>query len=871
MSDQNTIPKLAPSRDSLNYKTLIQKGRAYIEKIAGKIWTDYNVHDPGITTLELLCYAITDLTYRIELPIKDLLAKKDVKGGGLDRHFSSAKKILPTCPVSEQDYRKLFIDIEGVSNAWVTLTTRKLWINCEEQYGDNEDNYGVIHFDEPTGAKSRSFELRGFYTVLLELDKYITEQNQQDATILEARKRYHAYRNLCEDLAEIKVVPKQRIAFCSAIELETDADPVDTWAKVIFAIENYLHPSVNFYSLDQMLEQSDENGDELSVDEIFEGPVLNHGFIPEEELTNSELKKEVRASDIIRLVMEVDGVKKIDDMLIDFCGEENPEVGGEWVLCIKEGFLPVLCKEKTIINFNKKELPVSFDLTEAKQKLGEIRKEYQSANEAFMYEDLPIPEGTYVDVSDYSSIQNDFPNNYGINQVGLPPNATSERKALAKQLKGYLMVFDQMMATYMKHLSEVRVLFEADDNVKKSYFTKAISGVKDIETLFDDYSNLENDVASTVSNLDNYHERKNKFLDHLIARFAEKFGDFVFLMRDMVEDNVEDKMINYKVQFLRDYPAMSKSRFVACNLPFPETGNCGLFNLSGLQNRIIRLTGMLPIHEIYQELDDDGIDEYRWRIKDGSGKIILSASTRYYSKLDALEEMWETVFLAWNESNFQIKQAEDETYYFNIIKHDGEMLLSGEDTPPDEVVGRRIQYFDTVSEAEDAVAYVMEVLEEKQMYVFEHLQLIPENSGALSHQHFMPVCLDKNCDGCEPVDPYSFRITVVLPGFTDRFSNIDFRNFVEKTIRIECPAHILPKICWISKEQMIKLDAAYQHWLISKKDDQPTDTRNSALQSLLEILLDLHTVYPEGLLYDCKDPEEDENPMILNRTNLGNL
>jgi uncharacterized protein YegP (UPF0339 family) len=513
---------------------------------------------------------------------------------------------------------------------------------------------------------------------------------------------------------------------------------------------------------------------------------------------------------------------------------------------------------------------VNFDVTEANQKLAQIRQIYQSANEAFEYEDLPIPDGTFVNVSDYSSIQNDFPNTYGINQVGLPPNATLERNALARQLKGYLMVFDQMMATYMKHLSEVRVLFEADDSIKKTYFTQAVTGVKDIEELFENHSNLENDVVSIVEKLDNYHERKNNFLDHLIARFAERFGDFVFLMRDMVEDNVEDKMINYKVQFLRDYPAMSKSRFIATNFPFPDD-NCGLFNLSGLQNRIMRLTGMMPIHEIYQERDDDDIEEYRWRIKDGSGKIILSASTRYYSKMDALKEMWETVFLAWNESSFQIKQAEDETYYFNIVKHDGEVLLSGEDTPPEEVVGRRIQYFDAETEAEDAVAHVIEVMEEKQMYVFEHLQLLPELSEDLTYQHFMPVCLDKNCDGCEPIDPYSFRITVVLPGFTGRFSNIDFRNFVEKTIRMECPAHILPKICWISKEQMIDLDAAYHDWLESKKHEQTADARNSALQSLLDILLRLHTVYPEGSLYDCKDPEEDENPVILNRTNLGNL
>jgi uncharacterized protein YegP (UPF0339 family) len=321
---------------------------------------------------------------------------------------------------------------------------------------------------------------------------------------------------------------------------------------------------------------------------------------------------------------------------------------------------------------------------------------------------------------------------------------------------------------------------------------------------------------------------------------------------------------------LRDYPVLSRSRFAATNYLYPEDGNCSFYNLSGLQNRISRLSGMLPLYEIYQESDDDGIDEYRWRIRDNSGKIILSASTRYMTKDAAMEEMWETVFLAWNESNFDIKVAEDGTHYFNIIRKNGDVIAEGEEGEA-EVVGRRIQYFPTPEEAGAAVAHVIEEMEEKNLYVFEHLLLLPEPAEDLTYGHFMPVCLDKNCEGCDPVDPYSFRITVVMPGWTERFGNIDFRNFVEKTIRMECPAHILPRICWISKEQMITLDEAYHAWLSNKKLGSDPSVLNAALKDVLDILLDLHTIYPEGMLYDCKDPGEDENPVILNRTNLGNL
>ena len=43
-------------------------------RLAGERWSDFNTHDPGITILEALCYAITDLAYRTSLPIPDLIA-----------------------------------------------------------------------------------------------------------------------------------------------------------------------------------------------------------------------------------------------------------------------------------------------------------------------------------------------------------------------------------------------------------------------------------------------------------------------------------------------------------------------------------------------------------------------------------------------------------------------------------------------------------------------------------------------------------------------------------------------------------------------------------------------------------------------------
>jgi len=77
MLSQLTLPKQPADEIALDYQQLYALGLNHVQYLASRIWTDYNVHDPGITTLELLCYVLTDLSYRASLPIQDLLASED--------------------------------------------------------------------------------------------------------------------------------------------------------------------------------------------------------------------------------------------------------------------------------------------------------------------------------------------------------------------------------------------------------------------------------------------------------------------------------------------------------------------------------------------------------------------------------------------------------------------------------------------------------------------------------------------------------------------------------------------------------------------------------------------------------------------------
>src|SRR5690606_698742 len=122
----NIISKNTSTQDDLDYDFLRKKGIEYIESLGGGLWTDYNAHDTGITILEVLCYAITDLGERLSLQLENILTEEN-NPNFLNEQFHTAENALHIKPVTAMEYRKLFIEIEGVKNAWLKKHEKKMY------------------------------------------------------------------------------------------------------------------------------------------------------------------------------------------------------------------------------------------------------------------------------------------------------------------------------------------------------------------------------------------------------------------------------------------------------------------------------------------------------------------------------------------------------------------------------------------------------------------------------------------------------------------------------------------------------------------------------------------------------------------------
>lgn len=902
----STIKKNVATGDDLDYGFLRKKGLEYIEQLASDIWTDYNIHDPGITVLEMLSYALTDLGARIEMPMENLLAPEDKTAPKIEEQFFRASQILPTKAVSEADYRKLFIDIEGVKNCWLKTYKKTVWVDCKNnKLSYNAEDFEAIHKDY-----KKQFDLKGLYTVVvdfddLDKDEFPTEELQEaekNRIKDEIRSRFHASRNLCEDLIDIQEVQTHPIAVCAAIELEPEADEELVHAKVIHAIDTYFSPSLKFYSLKQMTQKG------YTSDEIFEGPLLENGFIDPKELEAASLRKEVRLSDLMQLIMAIDGVKIIKDISINDC--KNPDDDSdEWIICVEPGKKPVRCIDSAYSYF-KSVLPVNVNKKRVEFYLDEINKaEKEEQEKAKIGMEIEVPQGIFLGTNETTTIQNDFPDTYGIGRNGLPSRVKTARKSQAKQLKGYLLFFDQTLASYFAHLGKVKDLLSVDNNLKKTYFTQAVQDIKDFEELVSDYPAGDPEVLTEklIGDLDNNVQRKNKLLDHLVARFAEKFTDYAFLMKQLYGNYADKAILQSKQSFLKDYDVTSRERGSAFNYyRQPEEMLWDTENVAGVQKRISRLVGIKDFSrrdlsgsfiEIYDLVDSDGETVYRWRVYDHEGDIILSATENYTTPQEAQDELYhamvkivetapKTIIEAFESEipdeavvgNFEIQISDMGKYSFNVL--DREADPNGTDW----VIARQYTYHDTQEEIKEAIleiiAFMTGVFSEEGMFLIEHILLRPDATAeTVPLDHFMPVC-EGDCDGCHPVDPYSFRVTVVLPGWTYRFANADFRDFLEELIRKELPAHVLARICWVGyrkgqvpdeENDMLRFEKAYREFLLAKTNlEQEQDEEK--LKELIKILNELNSVYPTGRLIDCDDEDENlEGRIILGRTNIGNI
>ena len=272
---------------------------ARLVALCGPAWTDLNDADPGVTLLEALCWAVTDLAYRSGHPVADLLAET---GDPLP----TAARTLTCGPVTLHDLRSVALDVPGVRNAWVEPVREPAPL-LHHAAGTGELGF------TPVPGQTEPVALKGLYRVLVE-----PEVGQPPAELTAAvATRLHACRPVGEDLTEVRVLPEVRVAVRATVELDVGVRPDEVLVGLLAAADGYLSPPVRREPLAELLAAG------TPVDLALEGPVLEHGA-PDAEAAAAGRRRTARSSDLVAALAAVPGVRVVRLLHLLSGGAEHP-------------------------------------------------------------------------------------------------------------------------------------------------------------------------------------------------------------------------------------------------------------------------------------------------------------------------------------------------------------------------------------------------------------------------------------------------------------------------------------------------------------------------------------------------------------------
>ncbi len=429
----------------LDFKALKAEGLAYIQKHSSSEWTNLNPSDPGVTILEQLCYAFTELGYCGNFAMKDILTDKN---GNLtvDNQFYLPQNILTTSPITVNDYIKFIIDdVPSVKN--------------------------VVILPIPLAFPF----VNGIYQVYLLLDPNYSNPSVIDAPISETFSVLNSRRNLGELFLQPQLLLPKKYTVSGKLVVKSGYDLNTIMPQIQQEINNYIFPDVVQTGYNKLKLEGEKTND------IFNGPSLKNGWISSESIQPK--KDSIQPFEITQLIKNVEGVQSISGISFTYNG--TPE---DTATCAVNEILTFNIintqSEKTsnssfTISMQSKPLNASLQ-TSLLDELANMQQTNSQVNEVAAVQIAPkLPSGKYRDITSYYSIQHTFPEAYAVGLNAVNDTMPAYQIAQSRQLKGYLSLFDQMLSNQFAQLANIDKLFS---------FTNATTGApSDLEQ----YNNIK--------------------------------------------------------------------------------------------------------------------------------------------------------------------------------------------------------------------------------------------------------------------------------------------------------------------------------------------------------------------------------------------
>lgn len=753
MQDKIYIRQRNPAEDF--YQQLQRQSLERLQGMAGELWTDYNAHDPGVTITDLLNYTLTELDYRLKFDLPDYLVAPDGKLDYREFGLFPATEVFPVTPVTPADYRKLIIDaVDEVENLWIY----------------------------PSGEP-------GWYEILVEL---VPEAGFGSREKVKERveRIYQENRNLGEGLRRVLFVERKPLILQGNIDISPETNAPRLLTEIYWEALQFFIAGIRYRRVEDLMAEG------KTPDEWLEGPPLKHWAIDEDSL--KPLSSVYSVSRLYRRLTALKGVKDIrslgfrdgDRVYTDLIPTEQAARSYTVLVPVK--------REDSGLVLLVGNTPVELDFTDLPEKLyARHARSYGYQNRTMdLTASLTEPEGRQRAIYTHDSVQNDFPDCYGINRMGLASGSSEERKAQARQLKAYLLLFDEAFARGLRELENIPRMLNVDEGLVEE-------GILPLEEAVVQWEQLTTDGLADGGNSRQLGE-KGLWADMLDRMYGEDSNPGWLKAFNYYEDTREERL-KRRFRFLGRLPEWGRNRFKGIDLYRNYPGN-----VPGVKAYVSCLLGFetveeQPVINVFPQYNLKLVEDelfYRFRQQLLSHNLVPAELIR--------EEYMEYIPLAEadcaDEDYYRLRQALPLLHY-NLLF---EGLFRG---------GIRIESFRLLNLPMQADRLLLFYHSRRKEWInlgrFTSRQEVIDVANCL--RRFL-VMLNRRSEALYVVEHFHLgvegacQLTVVFPGWSARMADPGFREACEKLVSRRLPAHLEVCFRWCSPREMWTFERVYYEW-----------------------------------------------------------
>ncbi|KTL59538.1 hypothetical protein AA106_16820 [Photorhabdus laumondii subsp. laumondii] len=595
-------------KDDIAFETLLTQAKMVIEQQSGQLWSNTEENDPGITLLEACCYGASDLAYRHSLPLRDLLTpekQEQTLGDGIFPQEFGPQQMLTCGPITAEDYRRALLDlhlldwcnndderIKKIKRIYQIEKTDKIKTedyfffndiqlirepeNERYQYWYNKESREYSFIQEQEQDQER-LTLRGNYWLYLlpsrktQIDNKLAQEKLNDFL--------NDNRNLGESVS--KIIWLQPVDFLLQLDIELDddvSDVADIFAQIYMTTEQMVLTSPLRYSTQAMIEQGYSN------EEIFEGPYLHHGWIPELPAAKDYIKPtELRLSHLANRLLAIPGVQSITRLALGEHDENiSPLADDSWSWTIAQGYYPRLWGNDPLDLISSSASPLTITAKGGVK----VTVSKQDIENKIIAEPLieTQPEllnwGKHRKVLDYYPVSNKLPACYGLQTY-----AETQQQV---HLHQFMLPFEQLLANGCAELNLLPKLLAFKQRGNNVYGTQW--PFKENTTNQEVYKNIKTNLTNQLDKdskiyinddiqQQNY-DKELTILDYLLGYFGAKCAIPPLLPNSLTPLQDKDFLFTQR-KYLAQQPELTYQR-----------NNIRIDKVSALQKRIAARLGL---------------------------------------------------------------------------------------------------------------------------------------------------------------------------------------------------------------------------------------------------------------------------------------